>query len=77
MPFGDRFYFSRNGGIGGGRLVHPKDTMAASGVGYRNNMGGNGRAIFVPFGMNGVRITLMSSVAYKCPDILGQSYQCP
>jgi len=30
--------------------------VAASGVGYRNDMVGNGRAIFVPFGMNGVRI---------------------
>ena len=72
MPFGDRFYFSRNSGIGGGRWVHPKDTMAASGVGYRNNMGGNGRAIFVPFGMNGVRINHSHLVGPPFPAFKAQ-----
>jgi len=35
MSFGDRFFFSRKGGIGGGGWVHPKgaDSMAVLGSG--------------------------------------------
>jgi len=52
--FGDRFCLSRKGGIGGGGWVHPKgaNSMAASGLISRNDLGGTERAISVPFGMN-------------------------
>jgi len=57
MSFGDRFCFSRKGGIGGGRWVHPKgaNSMTASGLISRSNMVGTGRAISVLFDINGVR----------------------
>jgi len=57
MSFGDRFCFSRKGGIGGGGWVHPKgaNSMATSGLVSRNNLVGTGRAISVFFGLNGVR----------------------
>ena len=40
--FGDRFCFSRKGGIGGGGWVHPKDanSMATSGLVSRSNLVG-------------------------------------
>ena len=52
--FGDRFFFSRKGGIGGGGWVHPKGTnsVATSGLVSRNDLVGTGRAIF---GIIGVR----------------------
>ena len=47
MPFGDRFYFSRKGGIGGGGWVYLKgaNNMATSGLISRNDLVGTGRAI--------------------------------
>jgi len=54
--FGDRFFFSRKGGIGEGGWVHPKGTnsVATSGLVSRNDLvgTGHGRAIF---GIIGVR----------------------
>jgi len=57
MSFGDRFCFSRKGGIGGSGCVQPKsaNSMAASGVVSRNDLVGTGRTISVLFGLNGVK----------------------
>jgi len=57
MSFGDRFCFSRKGGIGGGGWVHPKgaNSMVMSGLVSRSDLVGTGRAISVLFGINGVR----------------------
>ena len=57
MFFEDRFCFSRKGGIGGGGWVYPKGTnsMAVSGLVFRNDLVGAGRAISVLFGINVVR----------------------
>ena len=48
MSFGDRFCFSRKGGIGGGGWVHPKgaNSMAASGLVSRSNLVGTGRSFW-------------------------------
>ena len=48
---------SRKGGTGGGRWVHPKgaNSMAASGFAFRSNLVGTGRAIFILFGISGVK----------------------
>ena len=48
---------SRKGGTGGGGWVHPKgaNSMATSGLVFRSNLVGTGRAISVLFGINGVR----------------------
>jgi len=57
MSFGDRFCFSREGGIGGGGWVHPKgaNSMAMSELVSRGDLVGTGRAISVQFGVYGVR----------------------
>ena len=57
MSFGDRFCFSRKGGIGGGGGVHLKgaNSMAASGLVSRKDLVGAMKAISVLFGINGVR----------------------
>ena len=58
MSFGDRFCFSRKGGIEGGEWAHPKgaNSMAASRLVSRNDLIGTGRAIYtILFGVNGVR----------------------
>jgi len=49
---------SRKGGTEGGGWVHLKgaNSMAASGLVFRRDLVGTGRAISVPFGINGVRI---------------------
>ena len=54
MSFGDRFCFSRKGGIGGGGWVHPKcaNGMAMSGLVSRSDLAGTGSAISVLFGIN-------------------------
>ena len=48
---------SRKGGTGGGGWVHPKgaNSMAASGLVFRSDLVGTGRAISILFGINGVR----------------------
>ena len=48
---------SRKGGTGGGGWVHPKgaNSMAASGLVFRSDLVGTGRAISVLFGINGIR----------------------
>ena len=48
---------SRKGGTGGGGWVHPKgaNSMDASGLVFRSDLVGTGRAISVLFGINGVR----------------------
>ena len=57
LPFGNRFCFSRKGGIGGGVWVHLKgaNSMAESELVSRSDLVGTGRAISVLFGINGVR----------------------
>ena len=57
MSFGDRFCFSRKGGIGGGGWVHPKgaNSMVVFGLSCRNNLFGTGRAISILFGINRAR----------------------
>ena len=53
---GLRFCASRKGGTGGAGWVHPKgaNSMAASGLVFRSNLVGTGRAISILFGINGV-----------------------
>ena len=48
---------SRKGGTGEGGWVHPKgaNSMAASGIVFRSDLVGTGRAISILFGINGVR----------------------
>ena len=48
---------SRKGGTGGGGWVHPKDanSMAASGLVFRSDLVGTGRASSILFGIYGVR----------------------
>ena len=48
---------SRKGRTGGGGWVHPKgaNSMAASGLVFRSDLVGIGRAISILFGINGVR----------------------
>jgi len=43
MTFGDRFCFSRKGGIGGGGWMHPKgvNSMAVSELHFRNALVGH------------------------------------
>ena len=54
MSLGLRFSVSRKGGTGGGGWVHPK-SMATSGLVFRSDLVGTGRAISILFGINGVR----------------------
>ena len=51
------FCVSRKGGTGGGGWVHPKgaNSMVASGLVFRSDLVGTGRAISILFGINGVR----------------------
>ena len=48
---------SRKGGTGGGGWVHPKggNSMATSGLVFRSDLVGTGKAISIVFGINGVR----------------------
>ena len=57
MSFGLGFCVSRKGRTGGGGWVQPKgaNSMAASGLVFRSNLVGTGRAISILFGINGVR----------------------
>jgi len=57
MSLGLRFCLSRKGGTGGGGWVHPEgaNSMAASGLIFRSDLVGTGRAISIHFGINGVR----------------------
>ena len=66
MSYGDRFCVSRKGGIGG---VHPKgaNSMAASGLVFRSDLVGTGRAISILFGINGVRNQRSHLVGHPFP----------
>ena len=57
MSLGLRFCVSRKGGTGGGGWVHPKGTnsMAMSGLVFRSDLVGTGRAISILFGINEVK----------------------
>ena len=57
MSLGLRFCVSRKCGTGGGGWVHSKgeNSMAASGLVFRSDLVGTGRAISILFGINGVR----------------------
>ena len=57
MSLGLRFCVSRKGGTGGGGWVHLKgaNSMAVSGLVFRSDLVGTGRAISILFGINGVR----------------------
>ena len=65
MSLGLRFCVSRKGGTGGGGWVHLKgaNSMAASGLAFRSDLVGTGRAISILFGINGVR--------NKCSHLVG------
>ena len=58
---GLRFCVSWKGGTGGGGWMHPKgpNSMAASGLIFRSDLVGTGRAISILFGKNGVRSHLV------------------
>ena len=57
MSLGLRFCVSRKGGTGGSGWAHTKgaNSMAASGLVFRSDLVGTGRAISLLFGINGVR----------------------
>ena len=57
MSLGLRLCVSRKGRTGRDGWVHPKgeNSMATSGLVFRSNLVGTGRAISVLFGINGVR----------------------
>ena len=57
MSLGLRFCMSRKNGTEGGGWAHPKgaNSMAASGLVFRSDLVGTGRAISILFGINGVR----------------------
>ena len=57
MSLGLRLCVSRKGGTRGGRWVHPKgaNSMAESGLVFRSDLVGTGRAISILLGINGVR----------------------
>ena len=57
MFLGLWFCVSRKGGTGGGGWVHPKgvNSMAASGLIFRSDLVGTGRAISIRFGISEVR----------------------
>ena len=72
MPFGDRFCFSRKGGIGGSGWVHPKgaNSMATSGLIFKSDLIGTGRAISVLSGINGVRNKRFHLVGPPFPEFI-------
>ena len=72
MSFEDRFCFSRNGGTGGGGWVHPKgaNSMVVSGLVFRSDLVGTGRAISILFGINGVRNQRSHLVGPPFPEIM-------
>ena len=57
MSLGLRFCVSRKYGTAGGGWVHPKgaNSMVASGLVFRSDLVGTGKAISILFGINGVR----------------------
>jgi len=57
MSLGLRFRVSIKGGTGGGGWLHLKgaNSMATSGLVFRSDLVGTGRATFILFGINGVR----------------------
>jgi len=72
MTFGDRFCFSRKGGIGGGGWVHPKgaDSMAISGLCFENALVGSEWATAVLLCMN--RLRKQSSCPARHPFLAGK-----
>ena len=70
MSCGDRFCFSRKGGIGGGGLVHPKgaDSMVVSGLRFRNTLVGSGWA-------TAVGLRKQSSHLVWCPFLAGKLFR--
>ena len=71
------FYVNRKGGIGGGRCMHPKGanriTISVLGCININDLVGTGRAIFVIFGVNGVRNKRSHIVRPPFPVFKGRS----
>jgi len=57
ISLGLRFCVSGKGGTGGGGWMHLKgaNSMAASGLVFRNDLVGSGRAISILFTIDGVR----------------------
>ena len=66
---------SRKGGTGGGRWVHPKgaNSMAASGLVFRSDLVGTGRAISILFGINGGRKQRSHLVGPPFPEFKARS----
>ena len=73
VTFGDRFCFSRKGGIRGGGWVNPKgaDSMAISGLCFGNALVGSEWATAVLLCMNVLR--KQSSCPAWCPFPVGKS----
>ena len=71
MSLGLRFRISRKGGTGGGGWMHPKDanSMAVSGLVFRSDLVGTGRAISILFGINGVRNKQSHLVGPPFPEL--------
>ena len=72
--FGDRFCYNRKGGTGGGGWVYPKgaDSMAISGLSFRNTLVGSRWAIAVLLCTNGSRKQL--SRLAQCPFPVGKLF---
>ena len=73
MSLGLRFCASRKGGTGGGGWVHLKgsNSMATSGLVFRSDLVGIGRAISILFGINGVRNEQSHLVGPPFPEFKG------
>jgi len=76
MSLGLRFCMSRKGGTGGGHLVHPKgaNNMATSGLVFRSDLVGTGRAISILFGIDGVRNKQSHLVKPPFPEFKAHSF---
>jgi len=74
MTFGNGFCFSRKGRIGGGGWVLPKgaESMAVSGLSYRNALVGSGWATAVLLSTN--RLKEQSSRPARCPFPAGKPF---
>jgi len=74
MTFGGRFSFNRKGGTGEGGWVHLKgaDSMAVSGLRFRNTLVGSGWATVVLLCTNGLR--KQSSHSARCLFLAGNHF---
>ena len=75
---GLRFCMSRKDWTGGGGWVQPKgaNSMSASGLVFRSDFVGTGRAISILFGINGVRNQRSHLVGPPFPEFKVESHIC-